>query len=71
MVESGDKDPSARKAGDISEATYTSLFKEYIGVELTVTNAVRIGGKANNISHDCLSWLSKIWLIKFLFCEIN
>ena len=71
MVESGDKDPSARKAGDISEATYTSLFKEYVGVEPTVTNAVRIGGKANNIRHDCLSWLSKIWLIKFLFCEIN
>ena len=28
----------------INEAT--SLFKEYLGVELTVTNAVRIGKKA-------------------------
>ena len=40
MVESDDEDQSAKKAGDINEAT--SLFKEYLGVEPTVTNAVRI-----------------------------
>ena len=44
MVESDDEDPSARKACDINETT--SLFKDYIGVEPTVTNAVRIGKKA-------------------------
>ena len=41
MVESDDKDPSARKTNEIKEAT--TLFKEYLGVEPTVTNAVRIG----------------------------
>ena len=51
MVESNDKDTSARKAGDINKTT--SLFKEYLGVEPTVTNAVRIGKKKP--SHDCLS----------------
>ena len=40
MVESDNEDPSARKA-DIKKAT--SLFKECLGVEPTVTNAVRIG----------------------------
>ena len=44
MAESDDEDLSARKAGDINEATL--LFKEYLGVEHTVTNAVRIGKKA-------------------------
>ena len=44
MVECDDEDPSARKAADINEAT--SLFKEYLGVEPTVTNAVRIRKKA-------------------------
>ena len=44
MVESDDEDPSARKACDINETT--SLFKEYISVEPTVTNVVRIGKKA-------------------------
>lgn len=43
MVESDDEDPSARKADDIKEAT--SLFKEHLGVEPSVTNAVRIGKK--------------------------
>ena len=51
MAESEDEDPSARKTGDITEAT--SLFKEYLGVEPTVTNAVRIGKKL--LSHDYLS----------------
>ena len=37
-MESDDEDPSARKAGDITEAT-----EEYLRVELAVTNTVRIG----------------------------
>ena len=44
MVESDDEDSSAWKACDINETT--SLFKKYIGVEPTVTKAVRIGQKA-------------------------
>ena len=41
MVESDDEDPSTRKTDEIKEAT--TFFKEYLGVEPTVTNAVRIG----------------------------
>ena len=51
MVESDDEDLSARRAGDINEAT--SLFKEYLRIEPTVTNAVRIGKRQP--SHNCLS----------------
>ena len=43
MVESEDESPSTRKSINIKEAT--SLFKDHIGVETTVTNAVRIGRK--------------------------
>ena len=44
MTELQGEDPSVKKTNDINEAT--SLFKEYLGVETTLTNAVRIGKNA-------------------------
>ena len=43
IEESVEEEPSNRKKDDIHKVT--SLFTEYIGVETTVTNAIRIGKK--------------------------
>ena len=68
MVESDNEDPSARKADDIKKAT--SLFKECLGVEPTVTNAVRIG-KASNCKPRLLKLTLQNLNDKVLLCKMN
>ena len=64
MAESEEESPSARKSIDIKEAT--SLFKDHIGVETTVTNAVRIDRKGTNNKGK-----QKTWTILNLFLSLQ